>query len=87
MKLRIESTGVQIALTLEVDTSADFGAGLGVLLDRAADLKLLLMALDGDSNDDDNDDTDSDDGDGGPDDDPSGTAVDRLLSEMGIGTG
>ena len=77
MRLKLESTGVQIALTLEVDTPADFGAGLGVLLDRAADLRLLLMALDGDS----------DDGGGGPDDDPSGAAADRLLSETGIGTG
>ena len=49
MRLKLESTGLQIALTLEVDTPADFGAGLGVLLDRAADLRLLLMALDGDS--------------------------------------
>ena len=63
MKLTIRTTGAEMLLSLEASDTADFGAGLGVLLDRAADLRLLLLALDGDSDDGDDTDNDSDGGD------------------------
>ena len=84
MRLTIRTTGAEMRLSLEADTPADFGAALGVVLDRTAELRLLLLALDGE---DDDGDTDGDEDDGGPDGDPGGEAVDRLLAEVGIGTG
>ena len=85
MKLTIATTGQEMRLSLEADSAADFGSALGALLDRADQLKPLLLALDGDADDDDDTDSDDTQPDQGPDDDGGMTAdVDRLLSTAGI---
>ena len=57
---------------------------LKITIGVAADLRLLLLALDGDS--DDGDDTDDDDDGGNLGDDPGGEGVDidRLLAGVGF---
>ena len=83
MKLRIASSGVVIELTGDAGGLAD---AFDMVLTRAEDIGELLGVLDSVA---------EDDGDGGvgntqggpDDDDPGGTAVDRLLSEAGIASG
>ena len=46
MRITIKTTGTEMLLSVEASTSADFGAALGLVLDRAAARQANLRSRD-----------------------------------------